>query len=404
MQAQTENTEGNARAASQSRYDIAVLGGGLMGSSAAYFLKGLVPDATICVVEPDPTYEFASTVRASGGVRVLFSCPENIEMSKFSREFIRRFPVDMAVNGREAPVDWVEGGYLFIVSPSGMPMLEANFEIQRAHGCEVEMLTPEGLKHRFPSMKVDDLGGGSHSPRDGWCDPNGLLQGFRRSAIARGVTYLRDRVVDLRRSASAVSEARLASGASLRADTFVNAAGAWSAQLCTMVGMPLPVAPLRRFEHYFTAGTPLERLPYIKDMDRLAFRSEGIGFSGGLVNSNEPRGFNFDVDHDYFERAVWPALAHRFPAFEAVRCHRTWSGLYEQCELDGNPVIGNWKGRLDNFYVVSGFSGHGMMHAPAAGRAIAELVAHGSYQTIDLYRLGYERIERNEPYPEAGIV
>ena len=386
------------------RYDVAVLGGGLMGSSVAYFLKRLAPAASVCVVEPDPTYALASTLRASGGVRVLFSCPENIEMSKFSRDFIRRFPTDMAVDGREAPVDWVEGGYLFIVPPEGMALLEANFEIQRRHGCEVELLGPAALKARFPSMRVDDLGGGVHSVRDGWCDPNGLLQGFKRKALSLGVIYLQDRVAGLSSSAHRVLTARLASGARLHADAFVNAAGAWSAQLCAMVGMPLPVSPLRRFEHYFTAGNPIERLPYVKDPDRLAFRSEGVGFSGGLVNGDEPRGFNFDVDHDWFERVVWPAVAHRFPPFEAAKCHRTWSGLYEQCELDGNPIIGNWKGRLDNFFVVSGFSGHGMMHAPAAGRAIAELIVHGAFVTLDLARLGYQRVQRNERYAEAGIL
>jgi glycine/D-amino acid oxidase-like deaminating enzyme len=101
---------------------------------------------------------------------------------------------------------------------------------------------------------------------------------------------------------------------------------------------------------------------------------------------------------------VWPALAHRFPAFEACRCVRTWSGLYEQNELDGNPVIGNWRGHADNFYVVAGFSGHGMMHAPAAGRAIAELIVRHRYESIDLSRFGYERVSRNEPYPERGIL
>jgi len=126
--------------------------------------------------------------------------------------------------------------------------------------------------------------------------------------------------------------------------------------------------------------------------------------AGGLVNSDEPRGYNFDIDHDYFERVVWPALAHRFPAFEACRCRRTWSGLYEQNELDGNPVIGRWSGRMENFLVVAGFSGHGMMHAPAAGRAIAELIVHNRHETIDLTRFGYQRIEANEPYRERGIL
>jgi FAD-dependent oxidoreductase domain-containing protein 1 len=139
-------------------------------------------------------------------------------------------------------------------------------------------------------------------------------------------------------------------------------------------------------------------------MDRLAFRPEGQGFSGGLVNSNEPRGYNFDVDHEYFEAVVWPALAHRFPKFEACRCKRTWSGLYEQNELDGNPIIGRSPGPMDNFLVVSGFSGHGMMHAPAAGRAIAELIVHGRFETLDLSRLGYSRVVENIPYAERGIL
>ena len=101
---------------------------------------------------------------------------------------------------------------------------------------------------------------------------------------------------------------------------------------------------------------------------------------------------------------MWPAVAQRFPAFEAAKCHRTWSGLYEQNELDGNPVIGPWTHGLPNVYTVAGFSGHGMMHAPAAGRAIAELVVHGEYRTLDLARLGYQRIAANEPYAEAGIL
>ena len=383
--------------------DVAIIGGGIVGSSTAYFLKTLAPALAVCVIEPDPSYEFCSTVRASGGARRLFSCPENIEMSNFSIEFIQRFPEHMAVDGRAAPVDWVEGGYLFIVPPEAMPMLEAHAQRQRALGCEIDLLSPAQLKQRFPSMYVGDLGGGAHSPRDGWCDPHSLLQGTRRKAIALGVEYLQDRVAGLSTRGAAVVEARLASGASLRAEAFVNAAGAWSAQICAMVGMPLPVAPLRRFEHYFTAGGPIERLPYVKDTERLAFRSEGPGFSGGLVDSAEPRGFNFDIDHGYFERVVWPAVAHRFPVFEAAKCHRSWSGLYEQCELDGNPIIGNWKGRLENFYVNSGFSGHGMMHAPAAGRAIAELIVKGEFHSIDLARLGYGRVERGEPYAEEGI-
>ncbi|HEY4137336.1 MAG TPA: FAD-dependent oxidoreductase [Casimicrobiaceae bacterium] len=384
--------------------DIAIIGGGIVGSSVAYFAKRIIPDASVCVVEPDPTYEFASTLRASGGCRVQFTCPENIDMSLFSLQFIREFSGRMSLPDRPADISWVEGGYLFVVPPEHMKALERHVRAQRARGCEVDLLSTQELKTKFPSINVEDLGGGAYTPRDGWCDPNSLLWGFRRKAQSLGATYIKDRLVDADMAPNHVRSLRLESGARLEPAHVVNAAGAWAGEVAKMMGMRLPISPLRRFEHYFTAGAPMERLPYVKDLARMAFRSEGAGFSGGVVDGSAERGFNFDVDHDYFERVVWPAVAHRFPPLEAAKCHRTWSGLYEQCELDGNPVIGRWTGRLENLYTVAGFSGHGMMHAPAAGRAIAELIAYGAYATIDLTRFGYERVERNAPYRETGIV
>jgi FAD-dependent oxidoreductase domain-containing protein 1 len=389
---------------SDEKCDVVIVGGGIVGLSVAYFLKALDAVLDVTVFEREPDYAHCSTLRASGGCRVQFSCPENIAMSLFSIDFIRRFPETMSVPGRDAHVDWVQGGYLFVVPPQHVAMLEANFEAQRRHGCRVDLLDAAGLRARFPSMRVDDLGAGVHSPDDGWCDPYQLLHGFRRKALDIGVRIVADEVVDFEASGTSLRAARLASGGRMSASHFVNAAGAWSGQVGRMGGMPLPVEPLRRFEHYFTCGNPIEKLPYVKDVARLAFRSEGEGFSGGLVDSGESRGFDFDVDHDYFERVVWPAVAHRFPAFESAKCHRTWSGLYEQCELDGNPVIGNWPGTRDNFHACAGFSGHGMMHAPAAGRSIAERIVFGAERSLDLSRLGYGRVVDGKPYAERGIL
>ena len=386
------------------KYDVAIVGGGIIGSATAYQLLVLDPTLSVCVIEPDPTYEFASALRASGGCRVQFSRSENIEMSLYSIGFIREFERTMATAFQPAPVDWVQGGYLFIVPPEAILNLERNVHIQQSHGCRVDLLTPAELNRRFPSIRVDDLGAAAHTPEDGWCDPNGLLWGFRRKAVELGVTYIKDRVVGAECDPIKAKSLTLASGETINADAFINAAGAWSGEVAKLFGMYLPISPLRRFEHYFTAGSQVEQLPYVKDTARLAFRSEGNGFSGGLVDSNESRGFNFEVDHDYFDRVVWPAVANRFPAFEAVKCHRTWSGLYEQNELDGNPVIGPWNGGLANLFTVSGFSGHGMMHAPAAGRAIAELIVRGRFESIDLTRLGYSRVVDNMPYTELGIL
>jgi len=386
------------------RHDVVIVGGGIVGSAVAYFLKTLAPAADVAVIEPDRTYEFASTPRASGGARRQFSCPENIDMSNFSIPFIETADETLAVDGESAHVEWRRGGYLFIVGPEHLGVLRDNAQVQRARGVRADLLDRDGLHARFPSMNLDGIAGGVHTPDDGWCDPTGLLQAFRRKARSLGAEYVEGRVVAIEHDAVAVRGVRLASGGAIAADHVVNAAGAWAKEIAAMAGMHLPIEPLRRFEHYFETPNAIEPLPYVKDMARLAFRPEGRGYSGGLVDGDEPRGFNFDVDHGYFERVVWPALAERFPAFEACRCKRTWSGLYEQSELDGNPVIGNWADRLPNFHVVGGFSGHGMMHAPAAGRAIAESIVHGRFTTIDLARLGYHRIVRKAPYPERGIV
>lgn len=385
--------------------DVAIIGGGVVGCSTAYFIQSLAPDAKVVVIEPDPTYEFASTVRASGGCRVQFTRPENIEMSLFSIDFIRKFESLMSVEGMlPADAGWVEGGYLFIVPPASVRNLEQNVALQHSMDCEVHLLSPGELKQKWPSMNVSDLGAGAYTPQDGWCDPNSLLWGFRRKAAALGVKFIQSKVSSIDCSSFSVRSLKLANGAQVRAEHFVNAAGAWSSDIAAMAGMTLPISPMKRFEHYFTAGSPMESVPYLKDVARMAFRSEGKGFSGGLVDGSVQRGFDFEIDHEYFERVVWPAAAHRFIPLEAAKCHRTWSGLYEVCEFDGNPIIGKWNRGKANLYTVAGFSGHGMMHAPAAGRAIAELVTKGRFESIDLRAFGYERLEDNEPAAETGIL
>ena len=386
------------------KFDVVLAGGGALGSATAYFVKQLAPSASVAVVEPDSTYEFASTPRSAGGCRVQFSCVENIELSKFSIDFIRSFADHMSIGASRPDVSWVQGGYLLLVPPESTAILESNVRQQNALGCDVQLLTPAELRHRFPSMHVEDLGAGAHSLTDGWCDPNAVLWGFRKKAASLGASFVQGRVTSMICDAVKVKAVVLGDGTELYADHVVNTAGAWSGQIAAMAGMNLPIVPMKRYEHFFTCATSMEPLPLVKDLARLAFRPEGKGFSGGLVDGKARRGFNFEMDHDYWDQVVWPAVAHRFPPLEAARHHRSWAGLYEQCELDGNAIIGAWNNGLANLYTAAGFSGHGVMHAPGVGRAIAELILEGSYQTLDLTRLGYERVELNEPYREKGIL
>jgi FAD-dependent oxidoreductase domain-containing protein 1 len=386
------------------RADVAIIGGGAIGSAAAYFLRRHPRACSVTVIERDAAYKLASTPRASGGVRRLFSLPENIALSNFSIPFFERFESDMAVDGEPAAIGFKKGGYLFIVPSDAVRVLALNFETQQANGVRVIWLDRAGLKSAFPSMVVDDLGAGVHSPDDGWLDPYSVLQGFRRKARALGATFVEDEVVGIDVSRGVARAVHLRSGQAVTADVVINAAGAWSKQICAMAGWAIPIEPMRRYEHYFEAEDSIEPLPYIKDVNRLAFRPEGRGYSCGVPTLGEPRGFNFDVDHGYFERAVWPALAARFPQFERTKERSVMSGLYDQNEFDATPIIGAWSGSLENFYLMAGFSGHGLMHAPGSGRAIAELILDGSYQTIDLTRFGWQRIVDGRPCAERGII
>lgn len=386
--------------------DILIIGGGVMGSACATFLLQADANLPVTVIEPDPTYERAATPKASGGVRRLFALPENIQMAQFSIAWFQNFREHVAVNGEAPDLNWKQGGYLFIVPPDAgrVAQLEGQTRLQQELGVTVEMFDPPALKRRFPSIEVGDLGAAALSPEDGWLDPNAVLQGFRKKARSLGATYLQDRVVALDASDNQVRSASLESGAVVQAGHFVNCAGAWAKDVCAMLDIPLPVEPMRRFDTYFEYQGEIESLPYIKDLSRLAMRPEGRGFTAGLVDWNEPRGFNFEVDHRYFQSVVWPAAAHRVPAFQTIKEGSTWSGLYDQNELDANMILGACPGRFSNFIMTTGFSGHGLMHAPAVGRAVEELILDGGFQTLDLSRMGYQRVIDNVPYREDGIV
>jgi glycine/D-amino acid oxidase-like deaminating enzyme len=385
-------------------YDIVIIGGGIVGSSTAYHLARDGRAGEICVIEPDPTYEWAAAPRSSGGVRQLFTLPENIQMSQYGLAFYNEFPETMAVDGEPAEIDFRQGGYLFLVDDSGADRLEADYALQTRLGARVDLLDGAGVKHRFPALNVTDVALASHSTEDGWLDAYSVVQGFRRKARSLGVTYLRDRATDIRIEGPAGRAVALESGDEVAGKAIVIAAGAWSCEIAETIGMRLPVEPMPRLNHYFTAEAELEPLPLVKDLAAGGFRPEGAGYIGGIAPWAVAGGFDWEIDHGYFERVVWPYLANRVPAFEAIKEERTWAGHYARNTLDGNMILGAWVGGPENIYVVTGFSGHGVMQAPAAGRGMAELLLDGSFQTLDLSRMSYQRVIDNAPYAEMGIL
>jgi len=207
---------GNLATRDSGKLDVAIIGAGAIGLAIAYSLRTMDGNCRIAVIEKDPSYALASTPRASGGVRRLFTLPENIELSNHSIPVYEKFHELMAVNADVADIGFKKGGYLFIVPPMGVATLARNFERQRRHGVNVEWLAPDKLKERFPSMHVADLGAAVQSHDDGWLDPYAVLMGFRRKVKSLGVELIDDAVMGIEREGRLVRSLTLKSGRKLK--------------------------------------------------------------------------------------------------------------------------------------------------------------------------------------------
>lgn len=388
------------------RADIVIAGGGIIGSSIAYNLCASGRAGDVVVVEPDPTYEFAATPRSVGGIRELFTLPENIAISRYGKEVYGNFATLMDVNGSKPEIHLRRQGYLFLgTGTNDVDTLVHNWKIQVSNGAHVELLDRKGVKARFPSLNVDDIDAAAWSPTDGFLDPYAALMGFRKKAESLGARYLTDRVVGFECDGGAVRSVLLESGASITPGAVVNAANCWGPELCAKVGIEVPVHPLRRQQFFFRIQEKLEPLPNTRHISRdIGFRPEGDGYMVGKTRYDEKPGFNWNVDHEYFEQELWPELALRVPAFEALKVASSWAGHYDQNVFDNNVILGPHRAKLANFYLALGFSGHGLQQAPAIGRAMKELLLDGGYTTLDLSRFGYQRILDGTPMLEHGPV
>jgi len=383
--------------------DIVIVGGGGVGSAIAYFLTCYAPDVKVVVYERDPTYAHASTTLAAGGIRQMFSTPENVLMSQFGLSFVLDAAETLAVDGDAPDMGFKPESYMRLLPESARAVVERQVDLQRSLGARPQVIEQGALADRFPWLNVEDvafavLGGGG----EGVFDPYALLQALRRKAIRQGAAFRTAQVTGFERDAAgAMVGVLLADGSRQACGLVINAAGPQAGAVAALAGFDLPVRPLKGHTFAFRSRTAIADFPITLDqVTGFNVKPEGDLFLASWPREAEPENADdFEVDHALFEDQVWAALAHRVPAFEAVKLARAWVGHIEWNTFDANPVLGPHPD-CPSFVFANGFSGHGVQHIPAAGRAVAELLVFGQYRALDLSRFGYQRLLDDQPLRE----
>ena len=385
-------------------YGIIIVGGGIMGSATAYYLMKADPTLKVAVVERDAAYTQASTTLSMANVRVQFSLEENVHISLYTQEVLKRFEGDMTVEGQELKIYYRQEGNLFLVDATEEAAARRAFEMQKDLGCQVQWWSPQTIKQHFPLYDPEKFVGGTFSPDDGYIDAYAVLMGYKAKSRSLGATYIQDEVVTIKKDQNSVAGVELAAHGRLNAAFVVNCAGAWAADVAKTAGVKLPVVPTKRQVFALdTAVKPSGPLPLTILPSGLYFRSE----TGGLILlgkslQEDPVGFNFTWDDKRFIELLWPELAEFVPAFDRLKLVRGWAGLYAVNTLDGNAILGQWP-ELNGLYLANGFSGHGLQQGPAVGRYLSELILKKPL-SLDLFIFSPQRILDNRALSENGLV
>uniref|UniRef100_UPI0040488639 NAD(P)/FAD-dependent oxidoreductase n=3 Tax=Yoonia sp. TaxID=2212373 RepID=UPI0040488639 len=392
-------------------YDVIIVGGAMYGSSVAWWLSDNKDfDGRVLVVERDPTYEFTSTAHTNSCMRQQFSAPINIKISQFAADYVKNFRAYMGGDARVPKLALQSYGYMYLADNAAFAqdLVDAQ-KIQAACGAGTKHMSAAQIKAAYPFYNMDDIIAGNHNLIDeGYFDGNTLFDWWKRSARERGVEYIHNSVVAMTKNAAGrrVESVTLASGEVIACGTVVNASGPRAVLTSRMAGIEIPVEPRKRYTFIFDAQDRLDRdLPLTIDPSGVHMRSEGSYYLAGCPPDDDPAVDydDFAQDHSIWEEKVWPVLAHRVPAFERIKLVNSWAGHYAYNTFDQNAIIGAHS-QVENFIFANGFSGHGFQQSPAMGRGIAELIATGAYQTLDLTPFGYGRVERGEKFVEKAVI
>ena len=377
--------------------DIVIIGGGVMGASAAYHLaqRGL---KNIVLLEKEDFFGQGATGRCAGGVRYQFSTEINVKLSIESLPMIERFKDEI---GQE--VSYKQCGYLLVATnEKDANAFKYNVKLQNKLGVSTQLLSGDEVRARLPLMKFDDAMVGTFNPKDGTVDPNSVVMGYISAAQKMGVkAFTGAEVVGVSLRGDNVEEVQTTLG-TIKTRMILNAAGPWAGQIGQMAGINIPVIPLRR--QMFTTS-PLKEVPsdfpFVIDFARsLYFHREGEGLLIGMSNQNEQPGTDQSVDED-FELVNLDAAIERMPLVEKAQRASHWAGLYEVTP-DAHPIFGGTP--VNGFYLCTGFSGHGFMHGPISGKLMSEFILDGQYSSLDVSMLDLKRFEEGRLIQEYNVV
>lgn len=381
--------------------EVVIIGGGIAGSSIAYHLT-VAGCKDVLVIERETAQGKGSTGKSMGGVRAQFSTPVNIQMSLYSIPFYAGFDERLGY-----PAGYRPQGYLFCATEEKhLAYLRTNYEKQIALGLkDVRLIAADEIRSMFPQLRSDDIVGGSFCSTDGFVDPYSAMNGFMSWAADHGATLWKNtQVTGIGRDGLGVTNLETTRG-SVATRKVVNAAGAWAASIARMLNLDLPVEPLRRM---LIPTEPFDQFPHtapmIIDMSNgFHFRPEALGFLLAWNDPEETPGYKTDFEPAFIEKVLTRA-ADRVPIFEnlAVNPKRAWAGLYEMTP-DHHPILGEAPG-IPGFFLANGFSGHGVMHAPATGKILSDLILTGKTDLVDVSLLSLSRFAEGRMIEETAVL
>jgi sarcosine oxidase subunit beta len=377
--------------------DIVIIGGGVMGASAAYHLAqcGM---KNIVLLEKEEFFGTGATGRCAGGVRYQFSTEINVRLSLESLPMIERFKEEIGQD-----VNYRQCGYLLIATnEKDAAAFRKNVEMQNRLGVQTQLLSGDEVRARLPRMRFEDAIAGTFNQKDGIVDPNSVVAGYVSAAQKMGVKALtRAEVTGIRVSQAEVEAVDTTRGV-IATRQVLNAAGPWAGVIGQMAGVFIPIVPLRR--QMFTTDALKEipeDFPFVIDFGQsLYFHREGEGLLIGMSNQEEKPGFDQNVDEE-FEFVNLEAAIERMPLLERASRVSHWAGLYEVTP-DAHPIFGG--SRVQGFTICAGFSGHGFMHGPVTGKLMSEYIVDGKFSTLDVSSLDLARFEEGRLIKEYNVV